>query len=126
MKKTVNKLLVVVATLGISGFPAATLAGSCGYEYCWGAVAVGPGGAYGYSHSWGSEDEAYDAAMQGCEYDCDTIQTFYNTCAAIATASNGGWGWGYDSTRHSAEVLALGYCSQNGPNCQVRVWSCSQ
>lgn len=63
-------------------------AGDCGYAYCWGAVAVGPAGAIGYSYSFGSADAAYDAAQEGCEWDCTIVQTFYNSCAAIATADN--------------------------------------
>lgn len=115
-----------ICLLALASMSSPAWAGSCGYDYCWGAVAVGSQGSYGYAHSWGSEQEAYDAAMSGCEYDCTIIRTFYNTCAAIAVADNGGWGWGYDASRELAESLAMSYCMDQGYNCQVEVWACSQ
>ena len=100
-------------------------AGQCGYDYCWGAVTVGPNGAYGFSHGHFSEQAAIEAANQGCSYSCNLTRTFYNTCGAIAMASNGGWGWAWGPSRTDAEGLALQYCYPNGPNCRVRVWACS-
>ena len=69
-------------------------AGSCGYDYCWGAVGFGPNGAWGYSYGQFSEDEAVNVAQDGCGWNCTVVKTFYNTCGAIAVADNGGWGWG--------------------------------
>ena len=123
MKFAARMLSVMTVSLGIAG---AATAGSCGYEYCWGAVAVGPNGAYGFAHSWGSEQQALDTANAGCEWDCTIARTFYNSCAAIAVADNGGWGWAYESSRELAESSAMNYCMDNGYNCRVRVWSCSQ
>jgi hypothetical protein len=123
-RKLVPASLLACAVVLAQAGPGA--AGSCGYPYCWGAVAIGPGGAYGFSHSWASEQQAYDSAQTGCEWDCTVVQTFYNSCAAIAVADNGGWGWGYDSTRYAAESRAMSYCAEQGYNCRVRVWSCSQ
>ncbi|GAA6180550.1 MULTISPECIES: DUF4189 domain-containing protein [unclassified Shimia] len=101
------------------------LAGQCGYAYCWGAVAIGPNGAWGYSHSHYSEQNATHALQTECEWDCDNVHTFYNTCGAIAKAHAGNWGFGKGSTRQSAEYSALAYCSQYGDGCEVKVWSCS-
>lgn len=113
-----------LAVLGSMIGPAT--AGSCGYDYCWGAVGVGPNGAYGFSHSWATEQDAINAAQEGCGWSCDNMRTFYNACAAIAVASNGGWGWAYDVNRSRAEQTALSYCRDFGPSCVVRVWSCSR
>lgn len=99
---------------------------SCGYAQCWGAVAIGPGSAYGFSHGYGSERDAINVAQQGCQYDCNVVRTFYNTCAAIAVADNGGWGWGWHAQRELAESTAMNYCMDQGRNCRVRVWSCSK
>lgn len=100
-------------------------AGACGYERCWGAVAIGPNGAYGFAHSWSNETDAVNTALQGCNGNCDVVRSFYNSCAAMAQSSNGGWGWAYAGSRDVAEQNALSYCRDYGPNCQVRVWSCS-
>ena len=123
MKTAIRILAGATVALGVAG---AASAGSCGYQNCWGAVAVGPNGAYGFSHSWGTEQQAYDTANSGCEWDCTITRTFYNSCAAIAVADNGGWGWSYASSRALAESNAMSYCMENGYNCRVRVWSCSQ
>lgn len=100
-------------------------AGACGYKYCWGAVGIGYDGAYGWSHSQYSEAEAISAAQAGCHGECIEIRTFYNTCGAIAVASNGSWGFGWSGSRGGAESNAMNYCRQGGYNCQIKVWSCS-
>ncbi|WP_372884142.1 DUF4189 domain-containing protein [Shimia sp.] len=114
-----------VLSVGALVLAGALNAGQCGYEQCWGAVGIGPGGAYGWAHSHASEGAAYNAAQRGCRGNCDQIRTFYNTCGAIARASNGGWGWGWASSRQAAENTALGYCREYGANCRVAVWACS-
>jgi len=104
----------------------AAIAGSCGYTYCWGAVGISQGGAYGWAHSYSSEDDAYRAVQKSCKYDCNVIKTFYNTCGAIAVADNGGWGWGWHNDLETAKSIALNYCMDNGYNCAPRVWACSK
>ena len=91
----------------------------------WGAVCIGPGGAWGYANGYSSEAGAYDRAMQGSQYDCNEVRTFYNTCGAIAVATNGGWGWSTGGSRGSAEAGAINYCRQYGSGCRVAVWACS-
>jgi Domain of unknown function (DUF4189) len=98
----------------------------CGYQRCWGAVGFGPGGAYGFSHSYGSQHQARRQAARACRGDCTVIKTFYNTCGAIAAGQDGGWGWGYAPSRRRASRLALQYCRQNSYNCNVRAWACSK
>ncbi len=100
-------------------------AGQCGYEYCWGAVGIGPGGAWGFAHSYSSESAAINSVNSECGGDCNNIRTFYNTCGALAEGSVGNWGFGWGATQTIAENNALNYCYQNGPNCAVRVWACS-
>ncbi|WP_292019782.1 DUF4189 domain-containing protein [Maritimibacter sp. UBA3975] len=91
----------------------------------WGGVGIGPGGAHGWSYEWATQQQAYDAVAQGCEYDCTEIRTFRGTCGAMAQATNGGWGWATGSSRGAAEAAALSYCRQYGSGCRVAVWACS-
>jgi hypothetical protein len=100
-------------------------AGDCGYDYCWGAVAVNTSGGYGFSYGQISEDAAISVAQDGCGWNCTTVRSFYNSCAAIAMADNGGWGWAYEVSRDLAESSAMNYCMDYGRNCRVVVWSCS-
>ena len=113
-------VLVVLPTLA-----GGAMAGDCGFAQCWGAVGIGPGGAWAYSYGKYSETDAVNALQGECEWDCDNVQTFYNTCGAIAEGSSGNWGFGWADTCVQAEENALGYCYQNGGGCSVRVWACS-
>jgi len=113
-------VLVVLPTLA-----GGAMAGDCGFAQCWGAVGIGPGGAWAYSYGKYSETDAVNALQGECEWDCDNVHTFYNTCGAIAEGSSGNWGFGWADTRVQAEENALGYCYQNGGGCSVRVWACS-
>jgi len=113
---------VAAATAFLAG-PVA--AGQCGYQYCWGAVGFGPGGAYGWAHSYASENEAYNAVQGSCGWDCTQVKTFYNSCGAIAAGANNGWGWGYAGSRAQAEGIAMDYCDQYDYGCSIRAWACS-
>lgn len=121
--KTRSVISGAVAALAFAAGPVA--AGQCGYQYCWGAVGFGPGGAAGWAHSYPSQQDAYNAVQSNCGWDCTQIKTFYNTCGAIAVGANDGWGWGHSPSRAGAESLALGYCNQYDYGCSVRVWACS-
>lgn len=104
----------------------AASAGSCGYDYCWGAVAIGSDGAWGWSKGHLSENEAKISAQNGCEGQCSNFRTFYNTCGSIAVADNGAWGFGWHNDKDLAQSTAMNYCMDGGYNCQVRVWACSK
>ncbi len=111
--------------LGVLMMPGAALAGQCGYELCWGAVAVGNNGAWGTAYGQYSESAAVNRAQSGCQGNCNIVRAFYNSCAAIAMADNGGWGWATEKNRELAESSAMNYCMDYGRNCRVKVWSCS-
>lgn len=119
-----SMMAVLAAGLALTGAGAA-MAGQCGYERCWGAVAIGPGGYWAFSHSYPSEAAAIDRAQSECSGYCDNIQTFYNTCGAMAQGTHSAWGFGWAGTRWQAEQNALGYCEQYGNDCAVTVWACS-
>ena len=101
-------------------------AGSCGYQRCWGAVGFGPGGAWAYSHSYGSQRQAWQKVNSKCRGTCTVIKTFYNTCGAIAAGEDNGWGWASRSTRRNAENVAMQYCRRNSYDCRIRAWACSR
>jgi len=115
--------LMMAATFSLASGAAG--AGQCGYDYCWGAVGIGADGSWSWSTDNWSEDDAISNVQRECGYNCETIRTFYNTCGAMAQASNGGWGFGWANNRGQAEANAMDYCWAQGPNCQVRVWACS-
>lgn len=122
MKKICLSATLAIATL----FAAPVSAGQCGANYCWGAVAFNPNtGAYGYAYSYFSESDAYNAAQDGCGYNCSEVKTFANQCGAAAIGSNGGFGWGLGPSRGAAENIAMSYCNNYDYGCQVLVWSCS-
>ena len=67
--------------------PAPAPAGDCGHERCFGALAVGPGGAIGRATGQRTIPDAVDAAMRACNGRCDTAEIFWNACAAISRQS---------------------------------------
>ena len=69
-----------------------TAAMACSNGVCWGAVGVGPGGAWGNAYDYPSERAAAQVAQNNCGGRCTTVKTFYNTCGAIAQGDGGGWG----------------------------------
>ena len=117
---------LALAAAALAATVSAAEAGSCGYQYCWGAVGVGSNGAYGWAHSYSNENDAYWSVNNSCKGNCETIKTFYNTCGAIAQAPNGAWGWGWDSDLEIAKSIAMSYCMDNGYDCSPRVWACSK
>lgn len=97
---------------------------NCGFEYCWGAVGVGPEGEWGWSSGYAVENGAIAKVQNACP-DCTTIETFYNTCGAMALGSDGAYGFGRADTRGAAERSAISFCADFGAECRPVVWSCS-
>lgn len=112
--------LIVAALLILSLAQAGTAqAGS------FGAVGIGPGGAYGFAHSYSSASGATNRVQRECHGNCTIIRSFFGACGAISSGNGGAWGWAYAPTRARAETMAQGYCRANGSGCRVRAWACS-
>lgn len=98
---------------------------ACANGYCWGAVGIGPRGAWGNAYDYPSERAAANAVQSNCGGNCKVIKTFYNTCGAIAQGDNGGWGWAWAATADDAASSAIAYCVPNDRNCRVTTWACT-
>jgi len=96
----------------------------CGFERCWGAVAIGPDGEWAWSKGYVVEAGAIARIQNQCP-GCTEIETFYNGCAVIAQADTGAWGFGWGDTQVQAERVAVTYCTQFAINCEPMVWACS-
>ena len=121
-----KKITTLAAGIVTSMFLAtAAAAGNCGYQYCWGAVGFGPGGAWGWAADYASEQAAWNRVNAECNGSCTQIKTFYNTCGAIAAGYNDGWGWGHAPTKQGAMNIAMSYCNQYDAGCSIRAWACS-
>ncbi len=85
--------------------------------------------SYGYSYDYDTREEAEQKALQECEArgkGCKVLTWFKNNCGALATASNGSYGYAWDDTREAAIEKALGLCRQyGGKDCRWRCWSCN-
>lgn len=99
-------------------------AGQCGYDYCWGAVSIGPRGEWAWSTGYMAENGAVAKIQSTCS-GCTEIEAFYNGCGAIVQGVGGAWGFGWGETRAQAERAAIGYCSGYESGCKTVVWSCS-
>lgn len=90
----------------------------------WGAVAMGPAGAYGWAVNYPNRQAAIDAALQSCEGKCTKYLAFEDGCGSIAMGNDGG-GWGAGSSRQEAERNALDACTGETAGCRIRVWGCN-
>ena len=118
--------LVAALMLSVAVAAPAGAAGLCGYEYCWGALAVGPDGARSRSSGLRTAPWAHDLAKQRCGESCDTVEVFYNGCAAIAEAQGGARHLGFGMTGKAAVDSAMADCGAGGAVCRARVWACSK
>ena len=114
--------LGVVLAIAVSG----TQAGACGYERCFGALALGPNGIMARSSGQRTAPGAHERANVACGEKCDRIEVFHSGCAAMAQAPMGAQDFGFGVDRASAEGEALLLCAlQGGEACRVRAWVCS-
>lgn len=124
---TVFRLSQILAcVICLSGVGTSADAGQCGYEFCWGAVSVGPLGATGRATGVRTAPDAANAAREVCGASCGVVEVFVNSCAAIAEGRNGAWAFGWGDSRSIAEAQALEACEKDEASCGVRVWACSR
>ncbi len=105
---------------------AATQAGQCGYEYCWGALTAGPNGAAGRASGMRSAPAASDRATEVCGAACDRAEVFVNSCAFLVEDRSGARHFGWHEDRAEAERRARASCEAGGALCRVRIWACSR
>ena len=101
-------------------------AGECGYDYCWGALAVGPYGAAGRATGMRTAPGAAARALETCGANCEAPEVFVNSCAAFAESSKGERAFGWQDTRALAETAATKACEKDGEACRIRIWACSK
>lgn len=117
-------LSLVVAMALMTVLPSSAMA-ACANGRCWGAVGVGPGGAWGNAYDYPSQQAAAQAVQNSCQGDCTTIKTFFNSCGAIAQGDSGGWGWAWHVSKQEAQSRAIAYCVPNDRNCRITTWACT-
>jgi hypothetical protein len=85
-------------------------------------------GGYGSSYDYGTRRAAEARAMSECNSrnrGCKVAIWFKNSCGAVATGSNNGWGSAWACSPDGAQRSAITYCRQNTRNCQVLAWACT-
>lgn len=126
MRRTMRVRRLLAAFVVGLFWASAGMAGSCGYDYCWGAVAVGPDGIVARSSGRRTAPEAAERADTACGGKCPVIEVFSNGCAAIVQDSDEKLSAGFAGTRADAIAEAKGACNWDGRNfCRVRVWACT-
>jgi hypothetical protein len=86
-------------------------------------------GAVGWSYDFDNQDDAEQKALSGCSEsssNCKVVYDFWNSCAALAAASDGRYSIEGGDNEDGAQSRALAACQQNGgEGCEIRVWSCT-
>ncbi len=116
--------LIGLAALAALAFAPAAAQAACSIGNCWGAVAYGPGGAWGYAVNYPTRGAASGQAQRECGGRCQRVLTFHNSCGAYAVGYNG-YGWGNAMSRGQAESLAMMECNRRSGGCSIRVWGCT-
>ena len=96
----------------------------------WGAIAIGPNGAYGWAYDFPSRQAAENAALSECGGRCQRKLSFADTCGAYATATDASgniraYGWATRQSKEEAQMVAMQECSKYGQGCRVHVWACT-
>ncbi len=113
-------VLAAVAALALIA-PAANASGDM-----YGSLAYDSGsGSYGWAVDYHTQSEANKVALDQCGSSCEVVMEFQNTCAAFATGAGTSYGWAYASTKEAAQSAAIGYCSERGSGCSIKVWACT-
>lgn len=94
----------------------------------WGAVAT-TNGAFGFSHSWASEEQAVGEALAQCSRDaggatCTLKQSYHDQCIALAWGQRGSYTVAGPFVEQ-AEQLAIENCATRTTNCRVFYSGCS-
>lgn len=111
------------------GMAVSAQAASCGYEHCWGAVAVGERGVAARASAHRTAPDAVARVLRVCGSRCSVVESFVDGCAAIVQDSTRTTFSGFAITRHDAEAEAMAACAGNGTGskvCRPRVWACSE
>jgi hypothetical protein len=107
---------------------AAMLAGSTTAAYAgdFGALALSPRGAWGYSEDFNSVDEAQDRALAECnkhDRGCNIVRVFENICVSVArneVASKPIVTWVSGRSQEERRQVALRNCRNDGGNdCKI-------
>lgn len=125
--KYTKRALLAFACLPFCATPALAAAPS------WGAIAMRPGGGYGYAFNQASRDAAERAARAQCEgaagrsTRCEVRVYFDRSCAALATGNFGEWATAVGADRKTAGQAAVAQCDGHLPTepCKLAVSVCS-
>jgi hypothetical protein len=87
-------------------------------------------GASGYSFDFDDQGSAEAKALEGCREDgsdCKVVYDFWNSCAALATASDRRYAVGRADSQVAAQNQAVATCQQEtGASCEIQAWSCAK
>lgn len=97
----------------------------------YGAIAYGrKSGAWGYSYSWDTREQAEKVAMKNCADngdDCEVMVWYQRACGAVASAAGDNAYWGVGDGTGDAGAKALASCKKDGgKNCKIEVEQCSR
>ena len=89
-----------------------------------GAIAVGPGAAWGVSWDHPSQADADRRALRECPNCRVVVRVIGPTCGAYATNGSAS-GWALGATREVAETRSHAECSARGSRCRVLAYACN-
>ncbi len=83
---------------------------------------------YGWSADFENQSDAEQKALSSCSANsnCKIVYDFWNSCAALAAASDGRYAIEGGDNEDIAQRSALAACEQSGgQGCEIQVWGCT-
>ncbi len=91
----------------------------------WGAVALGPRGAFGFAVHKDTGADAERAARTACHGACTRVLAFHDACGAVAVGRKGVNAWGVGPNADEARRHALDLCTLDASDCRIRAAGCT-
>lgn len=91
----------------------------------WGAVALGPGGAYGFALHTDTGSDAERAARAACHSACTRVLAFHDGCGAVAMGRKGVGAWAFGASADEARQHAIELCTLDAEGCRIRAQGCT-
>src|SRR5262249_2917621 len=118
------KSLLSVVALSLVSFLSLACAATEAAAQNYGAIVFSPdSGAVGYSYNYRRRDLAEERALGERGPGRRVVIWFRSACGALATGEGNGYGW--STSRGTAERIALNECAQHTDNCRVIRWACT-
>ena len=101
--------------------------GTCGWERCFGAIAICEDGTTRHTTGLRTGPDAYDKARAGCPGEGAKVEIFWNSCGVVSESGHGQRAFAWDELLETAKAKSVTACEEEGDrSCYIRDWICAK